>query len=80
MERTQQEYPNENLKSVPPRELNRPTISITSLKGTLTVTRTVTNVADSASTYSAKIQKPNGVEVTVKPSSFTCWFKVAHEK
>ncbi|GJP35316.1 hypothetical protein CLOM_g19820 [Closterium sp. NIES-68] len=71
MERTQQEYPNENLKSVPPRELNRPTISITSLKGTLTVTRTVTNVADSASTYSAKIQKPNGVEVTVKPSSFT---------
>ncbi|CAI5475616.1 unnamed protein product [Closterium sp. Yama58-4] len=70
MQRTQSEYPNEKLTSVPPRELNRPTIALAGLKGSTTVTRTVTCVADSASTYSAKIQKPKGVEVTVKPSSF----------
>ncbi|CAI7855632.1 unnamed protein product [Closterium sp. NIES-53] len=71
MQRTQSEYPNEKLTSVPPRELNRPTIALASLKGSITVTRTVTSVATSASTYTAKIQKPNGVEVTVNPSSFT---------
>ncbi|CAI5981337.1 unnamed protein product [Closterium sp. NIES-65] len=70
MQRTRSEYPNERLTSVPPRELNRPTIALASLKGKIKVTRTVTCVADSASTYTAKIQKPNGVDVTVKPSSF----------
>ncbi|CAI5975069.1 unnamed protein product [Closterium sp. NIES-64] len=70
MQRTRSEYPNEKLTSVPPRELNRPTIALASLKGKIKVTRTVTCVADSASTYTAKIQKPNGVDVTVKPSSF----------
>ncbi|CAI5975079.1 unnamed protein product [Closterium sp. NIES-64] len=71
MKRTWAEYPKEKLTAVPPRDLNRPTISVAPLKGSITVTRTVTSVPDSASTYTAKVEKPQGVEVTVKPSRFT---------
>ncbi|CAI5979096.1 unnamed protein product, partial [Closterium sp. NIES-64] len=71
MKRTRTEYPKEKLTAVPPRDLNRPTISVAPLKGSITVTRTVTSVPDSASTYTAKVEKPQGVEVTVKPSRFT---------
>ncbi|CAI5475059.1 unnamed protein product [Closterium sp. Yama58-4] len=40
MKRAQKEFPGANLTAIPPRELNRPSISISRLKGTLTATRT----------------------------------------
>ncbi|CAI6010872.1 unnamed protein product [Closterium sp. NIES-65] len=71
MKRAQKEFPGANLSAIPPRELNRPSISISRLKGRLTATRTVTNVADSSSTYTATIKPPKGVDVTVSPNKFT---------
>lgn len=52
----------------PQKDLNLPAISIPELKGTLTVSRTVTNVGPVASTYTAKLEPPPGVSVNVKPS------------
>ncbi|CAI5499398.1 unnamed protein product [Closterium sp. Naga37s-1] len=71
MKRAQKEFPGANLTAIPPRELNRPSISISRLKGTLTATRTVTSVADSSATYTATIKPPKGVDVTVSPNKFT---------
>ncbi|CAI5459697.1 unnamed protein product, partial [Closterium sp. Yama58-4] len=48
-------FPRAKLIAVPPHELNRPSISISHLKGMVTATRRVTNVADSSSTYTASI-------------------------
>ncbi|CAI7883624.1 unnamed protein product [Closterium sp. NIES-54] len=71
MKRAQRHFPNSKLTAVAPRELNRPSISISRLKGMVTANRTVTSVADTLSTYSANIKPPNGVSVTVSPDKFT---------
>ncbi|GJP39883.1 hypothetical protein CLOM_g24213 [Closterium sp. NIES-68] len=71
MKRAQKEFPGAKLTAIAPRELNRPSIAISRLKGTLTATRTVTSVADTTCTYTATIKPPNGVTVTVSPNKFT---------
>ncbi|KAJ8632441.1 hypothetical protein MRB53_025777 [Persea americana] len=47
--------------------LNLPSITIPNLRGSVTVTRTVTNVGSADSTYVASIEHPLGVKVGVKP-------------
>ncbi|RWR87689.1 subtilisin-like protein protease SBT3.8 isoform X2 [Cinnamomum micranthum f. kanehirae] len=47
--------------------LNLPSITIPNLKGSVTVTRTVTSVGPVDSTYVASIEHPLGVKVEVKP-------------
>ncbi|CAI6010870.1 unnamed protein product [Closterium sp. NIES-65] len=71
MKQAQRHFPNAKLTALAPRELNRPSISISRLKGMVTATRTVTSVADTSSTYTANIKPPNGVSVTVSPDKFT---------
>ncbi|GJP58398.1 hypothetical protein CLOP_g23837 [Closterium sp. NIES-67] len=71
LKRAQKEFPSAKLMKTAPRMLNRPSISISRLKGTLTATRMVTSVAASKSTYTANIKPPTGVSVTVSPTSFT---------
>ncbi|MGB3830101.1 MAG: cell wall-binding repeat-containing protein [Ornithinimicrobium sp.] len=52
-----------------PSDLNYPTIAIGQLAGTQTITRTVTNVTDTAATYnSATSQAPPGLAMTVTPA------------
>ena len=53
---------------IDPSDLNYPSISVGDLAGLQTVTRTVTNVGP-AGTYSASVQAPAGVNVTVNPPS-----------
>jgi subtilisin family serine protease len=53
---------------IDPSDLNTPNISIGDLAGSQTVTRTVTNVGASA-TFTAKVAAPQGVTVTVSPTS-----------
>ncbi|GJP86555.1 hypothetical protein CLOP_g16566 [Closterium sp. NIES-67] len=60
-----------SLKSIKAYNLNRPTISVGRLSGTVTVSRRVTNVAYTASTYTAAVTSMDGVLVTVKPPKFT---------
>uniref|UniRef100_A0A1D1XBY5 Subtilisin-like protease SDD1 n=1 Tax=Anthurium amnicola TaxID=1678845 RepID=A0A1D1XBY5_9ARAE len=50
------------------KDLNLPSISIPELRGNLTVTRSVTNVGQVSSVYSACIEPPSGVGVRVEPS------------
>jgi subtilisin family serine protease len=50
--------------------LNLASFGIGKLAGTLTVTRTVTNVGPAA-TYRVKVSKVNGVDIAVNPSSLT---------
>ncbi|CAI5504731.1 unnamed protein product, partial [Closterium sp. Naga37s-1] len=71
LSRAQEEFPDAKLVSMPPRNLNRASISVARLKGNLTVIRRVTNVADSESTYKVKIKSPKGVSVKVTPKKFT---------
>jgi hypothetical protein len=52
-------------------DLNQPSIAIGGLAGQQTVTRTVTNVSGSTSTYTAALTAPAGFTVTVDPMSFT---------
>ena len=52
-------------------DLNVPSIAIGDLVGVQTVTRTVTNVGRSRSTYTASVSGMAGVDVTVSPASFT---------
>ncbi|CAI7881974.1 unnamed protein product [Closterium sp. NIES-53] len=59
------------LQSIKAYNLNRPSIAVGRLAGTVTVQRRVTNVADAASTYTAAVAGMDGVSVTVKPPSFT---------
>lgn len=47
--------------------LNYPSITVSELKGSVIVRRTVTNVAEGPTIYKAKVQSPDGVLVTVKP-------------
>ncbi|GJP35319.1 hypothetical protein CLOM_g19822 [Closterium sp. NIES-68] len=67
----QQEFPGAQLSPIAPRNLNRATVSVARLRGSVMVKRTVTNVAGSASTYTAKITAPPGVSVIVNPKSFS---------
>jgi len=48
--------------------LNYPSITVSALKGSATVRRTVTNVAGGPVTYKAKVQSPDGVSVLVEPA------------
>lgn len=56
---------------IDPSDLNYPTISIGSLAGAQTVTRTVTSVSDTTETYTAQVEAPDGVAVTVEPATIT---------
>jgi hypothetical protein len=57
--------------SLEPADLNQPSISVSTLTSTRTVSRRVTNVTDTAETYSAEIVLPSGIGVQVSPSSLT---------
>uniref|UniRef100_A0A803LYM1 Uncharacterized protein n=2 Tax=Chenopodium quinoa TaxID=63459 RepID=A0A803LYM1_CHEQI len=57
---------------------NYPSITVPKLSGSVTVTRTVKNVAE-ASTYEARVNQPQGVEVTVEPKSLQ-FTKAGEEK
>ena len=50
---------------------NTPSIALNDFAGRESVTRTVTNVDDTASTYSVQTRGLKGVKVTASPSSFT---------
>lgn len=52
-------------------DLNYPTIAIGDLAGVQTVTRTVTNVTADAATYTADVSAPEGIAVSVNPSTIS---------
>ena len=52
-------------------DLNQPAIAIGQLANERTVTRRVTNVSDEAASYSASIEAPAGIGVSVQPSALT---------
>ena len=52
-------------------DLNQPSIAIGGLAGTQTVTRKVTNVDDTAATYTAAVTSPPGFTTVVSPTSLT---------
>ncbi|MQM10742.1 hypothetical protein Taro_043643, partial [Colocasia esculenta] len=49
--------------------LNLPSIAIPMLKGSVTISRTVTNVGPLNSTYEAVVEAPPGVDMQVRPST-----------
>ncbi len=53
------------------RDLNLPSIAVGRLTGQQTVTRRVTNVDDSAATYTATVEPPSGMQVVVDPPSLS---------
>ncbi|MCA2216728.1 S8 family serine peptidase [Jidongwangia harbinensis] len=57
--------------SIEAAQLNYPSISLGDVYGTRTVTRTVTNVAATTSTYTAKVNPPAGWRGTVQPATLT---------
>ncbi|XP_019175965.1 PREDICTED: subtilisin-like protease SBT1.7 [Ipomoea nil] len=61
--------------SIQEAELNYPSFSInlvnTSTSGSQTYTRTVTNVGEASSSYTVEILPPDGVSVTVEPSTLS---------
>ncbi|GJP48752.1 hypothetical protein CLOM_g8027, partial [Closterium sp. NIES-68] len=59
------------LSPVPAYNLNRASISVSRLRKTVTVVRTVTNVAKAMSTYRATVVAPGSVSVSVSPSVFS---------
>jgi subtilisin family serine protease len=61
------------LPAIKPNQLNYPSIAAGALPGTQTITRTVTDVADSGSAdhYTVQVTSPAGYDVTVSPSQFT---------
>lgn len=63
--------------SIPEGELNYPSFSVT-LGPSQTFTRTVTNVGEAYSTYTANIMAPDGVYVSVKPSKL--YFSKVNQK
>ncbi|KAL6182085.1 hypothetical protein ACLB2K_043508 [Fragaria x ananassa] len=65
------------VSSIPEGELNYPSFSV-KLGPSQTFTRTVTNVGAPYSTYSVKVNAPQGVYVTVKPS--TLYFTKMNQK
>ncbi|MEN8239233.1 MAG: S8 family peptidase [Actinomycetota bacterium] len=52
---------------IDPSDLNVPSIGIANLPGSQTITRTVTNVADSTIEFDASVKKPKGYNVSVDP-------------
>ncbi len=54
--------------SLEPADLNQPSISVSRLSSTRTITRRVTNVSDISETYIAVIELPPGVDVQVIPA------------
>lgn len=54
---------------VDPSDLNYPSISIGALAGVQTVTRTVTDVTGEGGTYTAEVEAPEGIAVTVEPAT-----------
>ncbi|CAI5531066.1 unnamed protein product [Closterium sp. Naga37s-1] len=71
LNRAKKEFPGVALSPLAVRNLNLPTITLPRLQGSLQVTRTVTNVGQSRSTYSVSGKPPQGVKVTVGPMSLT---------
>ncbi|CAI5963403.1 unnamed protein product [Closterium sp. NIES-65] len=59
------------VKAVKAYNLNRASISVTRLVGTVVLMREVTSVGNATSTYKAEVVVPNGVLLTVKPATFT---------
>jgi hypothetical protein len=57
--------------SLEPADLNQPSISVSEMISTRTVTRRVTNVSDTSETYNAEIVLPFGIDVQVAPTSVT---------
>jgi len=57
--------------SLEPADLNQPSISVSEMISTRTVTRTVTNVSDTSETYNAEIVLPFGIDVQVTPATLT---------
>jgi hypothetical protein len=57
--------------SLEPADLNQPSISVSRLISTRTITRRVTNVSDVSETYIAEIELPPGVDVQVTPGSIS---------
>ena len=57
--------------SFEPSAMNLPSISVSGLTATKTVTRTVTNVADAAETYTAEVVMPPGIDLQVSPATLT---------
>jgi hypothetical protein len=51
--------------------LNLPSITVGTVTGSVTLTRSVTNVSGSASTYTAAVTTPPGFTTTVSPSTLT---------
>ncbi|OEL17889.1 Subtilisin-like protease SBT3.13 [Dichanthelium oligosanthes] len=52
-------------------QLNLPSIAVPDLEGSVTVSRTVTNVGPAAATYRVAVEAPAGVDVSVEPEVMT---------
>lgn len=52
-------------------DLNQPSIALSRLTGTRTVSRRVTNVSDDTGSYTAEIDAPPGISVLVTPSTLS---------
>jgi len=52
------------------KDLNVPSIGVSSVPGSKTIQRTVTSVADATHTYTVSVDAPDGFDVTVSPTSF----------
>ncbi|CAI5458590.1 unnamed protein product [Closterium sp. Yama58-4] len=64
-------FKNSTLRPLAPANLNRAVISVSRVEKSATVTRTVTNVGNTVSNYTAKVVPPSGVKVVVTPSFFS---------
>ena len=62
---------NRGIPVLDPSNFNAPSIAIGQLAGIQTVTRTVTNVSDTTSTYSVSVTGLAGLAVTVSPSTWS---------
>jgi hypothetical protein len=62
---------NSSFKGERPYDLNIPSITISQLRGTQTVKRTVTSVADEAETYTIMTRMPHEVALEVTPPALT---------
>jgi len=52
-------------------DMNQPSISVSKMTSTRTVTRRVTNVSDTSETYNAQIELPSGIDAQVTPASLS---------
>ncbi len=58
-------------RPIDPSNLNQPNIAIGELAGSQTVTRTVKNVTGKTARFRVSVQEPVGVDIIVKPTTFT---------